>query len=90
MIREQLDAPQVIGTPSPFFDLARELDARGYGNRLLQVYTPTGTPSLRGKVSTLATLAITESDKGGLRFRKFTSFPPRGASKESEEGSEGV
>ena len=62
----------------PLFTLARELDARGYGDYRLQAYTPTGTPSLRGLVSVMAGLTVEETDKAGLRLRRFRHFP-RGA-----------
>ena len=40
----------------PLYTLARELDAKGYGDYRLQSYSPTGTPSLRGLVSVMAGL----------------------------------
>ena len=62
----------------PLYTLARELDKRGYGDYRLQSYTPTGTPSLRGLVSVMAGLTVEETDKGGLKLRRFRHFP-RGA-----------
>ncbi len=50
---------EVAGRRTPFCDPARELDARGYGEWLLQIYAPTGTPSLRGLVNDLAKLTVT-------------------------------
>ena len=69
---------EVTGRRTPFYDLARELDARGWGEWDLQVYTPTGTPSLRGRVKDLAGLTVTERSKGGSRveaFQKFRGWP---------------
>ncbi len=54
--RCQMPTGEVVefaGRRTPFYDLARELDARGYGECQLQIYTPTGTPSLRGGSRTL-------------------------------------
>ncbi len=62
----------------PLYTLARELAAKGYGDYRLQSYTPTGTPSLRGLVSVMAGLTVEETDKGGLKLRRFRHFP-RGA-----------
>ncbi len=58
----------------PFYDLCREVDRLGYGDWKLQAYTPTGTPSLRGKVSVMAGLMVEESDRGGLKRRKYRPF----------------
>ncbi len=63
---------------APLYTLARELDARGYGEYRLQSYSPTGTPSLRGLVSVMAGLTVEESDKGGLRLRPFREHPGKG------------
>ncbi len=52
--------------------------------------TTAGTPSMRGKVSTLAGLRIEESDKDGLRLRAYTPFPPAGVGKEGDLGFEGI
>ena len=65
----------------PLYTLARELDARGYGDFRLQAYTPTGTPSLRGLVSVMAGLTVEETDRDGLRLRRFRSFPTQPVSK---------
>ncbi len=62
----------------PLYTLARELDAKGYGDYRLQSYSPTGTPSLRGLVSVMAGLTVEESDKGGLRLRPFRDHPGKG------------
>jgi len=60
---------------TPLYDLARELEKCGYGDWILQAYTPTGTPSLHGLVKVMAGLTVEESDKGGLRLRKYRPFP---------------
>ncbi len=69
---------EVKGRKTPFFALCRELDKRGYGDCRIEISTPQGTPSMRGKVSTLAGLAISERDDRGLRMEKFRPFPVRG------------
>ena len=68
---------EVKARNTPFFALCRELDKRGYGDCRIEISTPKGTPSLRGKVSTLAGLTIKERDKGGLRLERFQKFPGR-------------
>ena len=73
------EAVEVTGRRTPFYDLARELDARGYGECQLQIYTPTGTPSLRGRVKDLAKLTVTEWDRGGLRVEAFQKYRSRPA-----------
>ena len=65
----------------PLYTLARELAARGYGDHRLQAYTPTGTPSLRGLVSVMAGLTVEESDRNGLRLRRFRAFPTQSISR---------
>ena len=65
---------EVRSRRTPLYDLARELEARGYGDAKLQAYTHTGTPSLRGLVRVMAGLTVEESDKGGLRLRKYRPF----------------
>ncbi len=60
---------------TPLYDLARELEARGYGAAHLQSYTHTGTPSLHGLVKIMAGLTVEESGSG-LRLRKYR--PARG------------
>ena len=65
----------------PLYTLARELAAKGYGDHRLQSYTPTGTPSLRGLVSVMAGLTVEETDRDGLRLRRFRSFPTQPVSK---------
>ena len=72
----------------PLYTLARELDARGYGDYRLQAYTPTGTPSLRGLVSVMAGLTVKERDSDGLRLERFQKFP--GRPQERDPGSEGI
>ncbi len=69
---------------TPFFALCRELDVLGYGDCRIEISTPTGTPSMRGKVSTLAGLSIEESDKDGLRLRAYRPFPPARVAKERD------
>ncbi len=79
---------EVKGRRTPFFALCRELDKRGYGDRRIEISTPKGTPSLRGKVSSLAGLRIEESDKDGLRLRAYTPFPPARVRQERDLGPE--
>ncbi len=55
---------------TPLYDLARELEARGYGAAHLQSFTPTGTPSLRGLVKVMAGLTVEEGPHG-LTRRKY-------------------
>ena len=69
---------------TPFFALCRELDKRGYGDCRIEISTPAGTPSMRGKVSTLAGLRIEESEKAGLRLRAYRPFPPARVAKERD------
>ncbi len=75
---------------TPLYDLARELEKRGYGDCRIEISTPTGTPSMRGKVSTLAGLSIEESDKDGLRLRAYRPIPPGRVAKERDLGPEGT
>ncbi len=84
------EAVQVHHKRTPFFSLCRELDARGYGDCRIEISTPAGTPSMRGKVSTLAGLSIEESDKDGLRLRAYRPFPPGRVAKERDLGPEGT
>jgi hypothetical protein len=74
----------------PLYDLAHELDQRGYGDSLLQAFTPAGTPSLRGLVKVMAELTVEESDRGGLRLRKFRPFQPGRLAVEREQLSAGT
>ncbi len=55
---------------TPLYDLARELEKRGYGNCRLESFTPTGTPGLRGLVKVMAGLTV-EEGPSGLKRRKF-------------------
>ncbi len=55
---------------TPLYDLARELEERGYGDCRLESFTPTGTPSLRGLVKVMAGLTV-EEGPSGLKRRKF-------------------
>ncbi len=80
---------EVKARNTPLFALCRILDKRGYGDCRIEISTPQGTPSMRGKVSTLAGLRIEESDKDGLRLRAYTPFPPAGVGKECDLGHEG-
>ncbi len=81
---------EVHGRKTPFFALCRELDKRGYGDCRIEISTPEGTPSLRGLVKAMAGLRIEESDRGGLKQRKFEPFPGAGAAKERDLGPEGT
>ena len=69
---------EVTGRRTPFYDLARDLDARGWGGWQFQIHTPAGTPSLSGQVKDLAGLTVTERDRGGLRLEKYRPFESRG------------
>ncbi len=75
---------------TPFYDLARELDARGYGECQLQIYTPIGTPSLRGRIKVMAGLTVEETDKGGLRLRNYKPFPLGGRLADRQDGVSGA
>jgi hypothetical protein len=81
---------EVTKRRTPLYDMARELDARGYGDYRLQAYTPTGTPGLRGLVSVMAGLTVSERDKEGLRLEKYRPFPSRGRPAERDPGSESI
>ncbi len=78
------EAVEVRHKRTPFFSLCRELDKRGYGDCRIEISTPAGTPSMRGKVSMLAGLSIEESDKDGLRLRAYRPFPPGRVAKERD------
>ena len=78
------EAVEVLYKRTPFFSLCRELDARGYGDCRIEISTPAGTPSMRGKVSTLAGLRIEESNKDGLRLRAYRPFPPARVAQERD------
>ena len=84
------DLVEVRGKRTPFYDLCRELDRLDYGDHRIQIFTPTGTPSLKGKGSVLAGLMVEESDKRGLRLRKFKPFPVGGAAAQCDLGPEGT
>ena len=81
---------EVAGRRTPFFEMARELDARGYGECQLQIFTPTGTPSLRGLVKAKAGLTVEETDKGGLRLRNYRPFPLGGRPADRQDGVSGA
>ena len=72
---------EVRGRRTPLFDLARDLDARGWGGWQIQIHTPAGTPSLSGRVEDLAGLTVEETSKGGLRLRRYRPFPVGGRSR---------
>ncbi len=55
---------------TPLYDLARELEKRGYGNCRIEISTPAGTPSLRGLVKVMAGLTV-EEGPSGLKRRKY-------------------
>lgn len=74
----------------PLYDLARELNRLGYGDWLLQAYTPSGTASLRGLVKVVAELTVEESNRGGLRLRKFHPLPPGGVVVERDDAPAGT
>ncbi len=61
---------EVKGRRTPLYDLARELEKRGYGDCRLESFTPTGTPSLRGLVKVMAGLTVEERPHG-LTRRKY-------------------
>ncbi len=75
---------ELVGT------MARELEARGYDDWTLQIYTPTGTPSLRGLVKVMAGLTVEETDKGGLRLRRYRPFPLGGRLADRQDGVSGA
>jgi hypothetical protein len=74
----------------PLYTLARELDAKGYGDYRLQSYTPTGTPGLRGLVSVMAGLTVSDRDKGSLRLEKYRPFDRRGGLVQRDPALEGT
>jgi hypothetical protein len=81
---------EVVNRRTPFYDLARVLAEMGYGGWHLRAYTPEGTPSLSGQIGKLAGLMVEESDKGGLRLRKYRPFPPGRSVIQRDPGSEGT
>ncbi len=81
---------EVQGRKTPFYALARVLAEMGYGDWRLQVYTPQGTPSLSGLVGKMAGLTVEESDKGGLRLRRYRPFPPGRSLTDGDLGPEGT
>ncbi len=81
---------EAVNRRTPFYDLARALVEMGYGDWHLQIYTPQGTPSLSGLVSKMAKLTVEESDKGGLRLRKYRPFPPGRSLTDGDLGPEGT
>jgi len=90
--RCELPNGQVVetrGQRSPLYALARKLGGLGFGDWALQAYTPTGTKSLRGKVSVLAGLAVEETDRRGLRLRPYRPFNVGGRPQDAQEASGG-
>jgi hypothetical protein len=81
---------EVTNRRTPFYDLARVLADMGYGDCRIQIYTPQGTPSLSGRIGKLAGLMVEESDKGGLRLRKYRPFPPGRSVIQRDLGSKGT
>ncbi len=53
----------VKGRRTPLYDLARELEKRGYGDWMLQARTPAGTPSLRGPCGTEARQRVPRGER---------------------------
>ena len=47
---------------TPFYDLCREIDKRGYGERRVQIFTPNGTPSLSCEVHGVAIVTAVRRD----------------------------
>ncbi len=80
---------EVKGRRTPLYDLARELEARGYGDCRLQAFTPTGTPSLRGLVEVMAELTIKEGRNGPER-RKFRPANHGHSAAQRDLGPEGT
>ena len=78
------------GRRTPLYDLAREIEELGFGDWKLQTYTPTGTKSLRGKVSVMPGLTVIERDKDGLRLEKYRPFSGRGVVTQRDPASEGT
>ena len=71
---------------NPAFALARALEALGYGDEQLQMFTHIDTPSLRGQVKVMAGLTVEETNNRGLRRRQFRPFNVgRGAKDEREQ-----
>lgn len=58
----------------PFFDVARKLVQLGYADWHLQAFTPTGVPSLRGRVDYLARWTVKERSETGLQIETFKPF----------------
>ncbi len=75
---------------TPLYDLARKLDELGFGDWTLRSFTPEGTPSLKGKVSVMAGLMVTERDRDGFRPEKYRPFDPRRRVTQRDLGSEGA
>jgi hypothetical protein len=75
---------------TPLFDLARKFEERGYGDWRVQIFTPQGTPSLKGLVTVMAELSVEESDKGGLRLRSYRPFELGRSAMHGDPGSEGL
>ncbi len=90
--RYELPNGQVVETRhrrTPLYDLARKLEELGFGDWKLQAYTPTGTPSLKGKVSVMAAIELREG-RSGLERRKYRPKDLDDASVQRDLGSEGT
>ncbi len=80
---------EVKGRNTPFFALCRELEARGFGDYRIEIFTPKGTPSMCAVVNVAAGLAVSERDDRGLRLEKYRPFPVRGRLADAHEGLQG-
>ena len=78
---------KTTGLRSPLYALARKLEALGFGDWALQAYTPTGTKSLRGKVSVMAGTDLRDGPCG-LERRKYRSNNPDDGPTQRDLGSE--
>ncbi len=58
---------EVVHRKTPLYDLCRELDRLGYGDHRIEISTPWGTSSMRGRVGVLAGLMVVE--RAGSRMR---------------------
>ena len=74
----------------PFYNLARELDARGYADWNLEIYTPEGQRSMSGRIADLAEWTVEESSRRGLRLRRYRPYPWGGRLAERRERNLGV
>ena len=81
---------EVQAKKNPAFALARALEALGYGDEQLQMFTHTGTPSLRGLVKVMAGLTVEETKSRGLRLRPYRPFNVGGGVKDEREQEMGT